>query len=183
MKTKTFLFFLLFEIEIQSWIVCDGDVDPEWVESLNSVLDDNRLLTMPSGERIQFGPNVNFLFETHDLSCASPATISRMGMIFLSDEDADVQAVVKSWLAKESSETRSATEQLINEYFYDAFNWILKHGDFVVETTLIGTVLNGLSHLHDVTDKSLFTLGLIRGLGGNLNEKTKETFAREVTFR
>ena len=70
-------------LEIQSWIVCDGDVDPEWVESLNSVLDDNRLLTMPSGERIQFGPNVNFLFETHDLSCASPATISRMGMIFL----------------------------------------------------------------------------------------------------
>lgn len=68
---------------MSSWIVCDGDIDPEWIESLNSVLDDNRLLTMPSGERIQFGPNVNFLFETHDLSCASPATISRMGMIFL----------------------------------------------------------------------------------------------------
>lgn len=70
-------------LDVNSWIVCDGDIDPEWVESLNSVLDDNRLLTMPSGERIQFGPNVNFLFETHDLSCASPATISRMGMIFL----------------------------------------------------------------------------------------------------
>lgn len=69
--------------EVSSWIVCDGDIDPEWIESLNSVLDDNRLLTMPSGERIQFGPNVNFLFETHDLSCASPATVSRMGMIFL----------------------------------------------------------------------------------------------------
>ena len=69
--------------DIHSWIICDGDIDPEWIESLNSVLDDNRLLTMPSGERIQFGPNVNFLFETHDLSCASPATISRMGMIFL----------------------------------------------------------------------------------------------------
>jgi len=70
-------------ISVQSWIICDGDIDPEWIESLNSVLDDNRLLTMPSGERIQFGPNVNFLFESHDLSCASPATISRMGMIFL----------------------------------------------------------------------------------------------------
>ena len=69
--------------EVNSWIICDGDIDPEWIESLNSVLDDNRLLTMPSGERIQFGPNINFLFETHDLSCASPATISRMGMIFL----------------------------------------------------------------------------------------------------
>lgn len=77
------LFICYIPTEIQSWIVCDGDIDPEWIESLNSVLDDNRLLTMPSGERIQFGPNVNFLFETHDLSCASPATISRMGMIFL----------------------------------------------------------------------------------------------------
>ena len=164
----------MFLLEIQSWIVCDGDVDPEWVESLNSVLDDNRLLTMPSGERIQFGPNVNFLFETHDLSCASPATISRMGMIFLSDEDTDVKAVVQSWLAKESEDTRSATEQYINDYFFQAYDWIIKKNDFVVETTLIGTVLNGLSHLHGVNEKSLFTLGLIRGLGGNLNEKTKE---------
>ena len=71
------------KIDVSSWIICDGDIDPEWIESLNSVLDDNRLLTMPSGERIQFGQNVNFVFETHDLSCASPATISRMGMIFL----------------------------------------------------------------------------------------------------
>ena len=62
---------------VNTWIVLDGDIDPEWVESLNSVLDDNRLLTLPSGWRIQFGPNVNFIFETHDLSFASPATISR----------------------------------------------------------------------------------------------------------
>lgn len=82
LSTLQYIFVLVF-LEVNSWIVCDGDIDPEWIESLNSVLDDNRLLTMPSGERIQFGPNVNFLFETHDLSCASPATISRMGMIFL----------------------------------------------------------------------------------------------------
>lgn len=112
-------------VEVQSWIVCDGDIDPEWVESLNSVLDDNRLLTMPSGDRIQFGPNVNFIFETDDLSCASPATISRMGMIFLSDEDTDVKAIVDSWLHKENEDTRSSTEKLINQYFYTAFEWIM----------------------------------------------------------
>eukprot|EP01113_Clastostelium_recurvatum_P005568 TRINITY_DN12493_c0_g1_i5.p1 TRINITY_DN12493_c0_g1~~TRINITY_DN12493_c0_g1_i5.p1 ORF type:complete len:1165 (-),score=398.17 TRINITY_DN12493_c0_g1_i5:23-3001(-) len=57
-------------LETHSWIICDGDIDPEWIESLNSVLDDNRLLTLPNGERIQFGPNVNFIFETHDLKFA-----------------------------------------------------------------------------------------------------------------
>lgn len=66
--------------QVKSWLICDGDVDPEWIESLNSVLDDNHLLTLPNGERISFGNNVNFVFETHDLKFASPATVSRMGM-------------------------------------------------------------------------------------------------------
>jgi dynein heavy chain 2, cytosolic len=86
-------------------------------------------------------------------------------------------------LAKESDDTRTTTEQLINEYFYQAYQWIVKENAFVVQTTLIGTVLNGLSHLHGVNDKSLFALGLIRGLGGNLNEKAKDAFAREVRVR
>lgn len=112
-------------VDVQSWIVCDGDIDPEWVESLNSVLDDNRLLTMPSGDRIQFGPNVNFLFETDDLSCASPATVSRMGMIFLSNEDTDIKALIKSWLDMEPEESRSTTENLINQYFYTAYDLVM----------------------------------------------------------
>uniref|UniRef100_A0A5K4FDN9 Cytoplasmic dynein 2 heavy chain 1 n=1 Tax=Schistosoma mansoni TaxID=6183 RepID=A0A5K4FDN9_SCHMA len=69
-------------IDQKCWIISDGDIDPEWIESLNSVLDDNHLLTLPSGERIQFDTNVNFLFETHELIHASPATISRMGVVY-----------------------------------------------------------------------------------------------------
>uniref|UniRef100_A0A671UXN0 Cytoplasmic dynein 2 heavy chain 1 n=1 Tax=Sparus aurata TaxID=8175 RepID=A0A671UXN0_SPAAU len=166
--------------EVSSWIVCDGDIDPEWIESLNSVLDDNRLLTMPSGERIQFGPNVNFLFETHDLSCASPATISRMGMIFLSDEDIDVGALLKSWLRGQPEECRSSLENWLGDYFQRALDWVIKQNDFVVESSLVGTVFNGLSHLSAVTERGQFIVGLLRGLGGNLSLKTRQEFAKEL---
>ncbi|KAF4008811.1 hypothetical protein G4228_000485 [Cervus hanglu yarkandensis] len=112
--------------DVSSWIICDGDIDPEWIESLNSVLDDNRLLTMPSGERIQFGQNVNFVFETHDLSCASPATISRMGMIFLSDEETDLNSLIKSWLRSQPPTYRNNLENWIGDYFEKALQWVLK---------------------------------------------------------
>jgi hypothetical protein len=85
-------------LEQRSWIICDGDVDPEWIESLNSVLDDNRLLTLPNGERIQFASNINFIFECHSLEYASPATVSRCGMLFLSDEGVALERVVQRWL-------------------------------------------------------------------------------------
>jgi len=52
------------------WGICDNAC-----VCVCQVLDDNHLLTMPSGERISFGSNVNFLFETHNLRFASPATI------------------------------------------------------------------------------------------------------------
>lgn len=52
--------------------------------------------------------------------------------------------------------------------------------DFVVETSLVGTVFNGLSHLSAVTERGQFIVGLLRGLGGNLNHKTRQEFAKEV---
>lgn len=66
----------------RSWIVFDGDIDPEWAENLNSVLDDNKVLTLPNGERLELPQNVRIVFEVDNLDHATLATISRCGMIW-----------------------------------------------------------------------------------------------------
>ncbi|ORX61965.1 dynein heavy chain [Hesseltinella vesiculosa] len=74
------------ESQKRHWIIFDGDVDPEWVENLNSVLDDNRLLTLPNGERLNLPPNVRIMFEVETLKYATLATVSRCGMVWFSED-------------------------------------------------------------------------------------------------
>lgn len=77
------------------WIVFDGDVDPEWAENLNSVLDDNKLLTLPNGERLPIPSNVRILFEVDTLKHATLATVSRCGMIWFSRDVLPINAMLK----------------------------------------------------------------------------------------
>ena len=166
--------------DTQSHVICDGDIDPEWIESLNSVLDDNHLLTMPNGERIKFSSNVNFIFESHDLQFASPATVSRMGMIFLSEEDVDIRSLVTSWLRRQRQELQPRLSGWMDEFFYQALDWVLQANAEVVPRTKVGLVLTGLSHLKAAETRAQFAVGLIRGLGSNLDIPRRTEFAKEV---
>ncbi|KDO30766.1 hypothetical protein SPRG_04667 [Saprolegnia parasitica CBS 223.65] len=86
------------ESEKRHWILFDGDVDPEWAENLNSVLDDNRLLTLPSGERLEIPPNVWIMMETETLKYATLATVSRCGMVWFATDTLETSHVVDHFL-------------------------------------------------------------------------------------
>lgn len=79
------------------WILYDSDVDAIWVENMNSVMDDSKLLTLNNGERIRLEKYCSMLFEVFDLQFASPATISRCGMVFVDDKDLGYQPYYEKW--------------------------------------------------------------------------------------
>ena len=88
------------EINKRQWIIFDGDVDPEWVENLNSVLDDNKLLTLPNGERLSIPPNVRIMFEVQDLKFATLATVSRCGMIWFSEDVLSTEMIFENFFSR-----------------------------------------------------------------------------------
>ena len=88
------------EMTKRHWIIFDGDVDPEWAENLNSVLDDNKLLTLPSGERLSIPPNVRIMFEVETLKHATLATVSRCGMVWFSEETITSQMMYQHYIAR-----------------------------------------------------------------------------------
>uniref|UniRef100_A0A8C4QIF7 AAA+ ATPase domain-containing protein n=1 Tax=Eptatretus burgeri TaxID=7764 RepID=A0A8C4QIF7_EPTBU len=88
------------ELQKRHWIIFDGDVDPEWVENLNSVLDDNKLLTLPNGERLSLPPNVRVMFEVQDLKFATLATVSRCGMVWFSEDVLGTDMIFSNFLCR-----------------------------------------------------------------------------------
>ncbi len=96
-----------------------------------------------------------------------------------SDEDTDVKAIVKSWLKRHSA--LPSLVGWIEDYYYTALDWVLKNGDTITDTTLVGLVVTGLSHLIGTETKAEFTCGLVKGLGSNLALETRTKFAKEVS--
>lgn len=92
--------------ESLQWVVLDGPVDAVWVESLNTVLDENKKLCLSNGEVIALTPSTSLLFEVADLRSASPATVSRCGMVYTHSQVLPWKSLVAAWTRRAKLEQK-----------------------------------------------------------------------------
>ena len=181
-----------------TWIVCDGPVDARWIENLNTVLDDNKILTLANNERIPMSDTTRLVFEVQDLLNASPATVSRCGIIYVSSTDLGWKAPIECWEDKRilskicvNSEEKSLMNGLIKKYVSDADLFIKLEKDFLQvmptnEAIKVNNLLSlltallqpfeGASVVDSASFEKFFVYALIWSFGGLFESREREKF-------
>ncbi|XP_069379878.1 dynein axonemal heavy chain 10 isoform X1 [Paralichthys olivaceus] len=111
--------------EERRYILFDGDVDALWVENMNSVMDDNKLLTLANGERIRLQNHCALLFEVGDLQYASPATVSRCGMVFVDPKNLRYTPYWQRWLNNRPEREQEVLNKLFEKYVHSCIDMIV----------------------------------------------------------
>ncbi|XP_029013318.1 dynein axonemal heavy chain 6 isoform X2 [Betta splendens] len=113
------------------WVICDGPVDALWIENMNTVLDDNKMLCLANSERIKLTPSIHMLFEVQDLAVASPATVSRCGMVYIDPDELKWIPYVQTWISglgdKLPDPVRQYLLELFDQYVENGLQFVLKH--------------------------------------------------------
>eukprot|EP01035_Chromulina_nebulosa_P019234 gene19234-25085_t len=170
--------------ENPKWIILDGDLDANWIESMNSVMDDNKMLTLASNERIPLKSHMRMIFEIRDLKYATPATVSRAGILYIStDGGTQWKSIVKSWIRNRSDELledndRNKLQDIFDKYLPDCLRFYTSSLQGVVPANEIGLVVSILRLLDTLLIRSVvtneasletaFVFCLIWGLGSGL---------------
>lgn len=165
----------------KKWIILDGDLDANWIESMNSVMDDNRILTLASNERIVLKPHMRLIFEIRNLKFATPATVSRAGILYISDtKGTQWRAYVKSWIATKitDNERKKDLQTYFDRYMDESFKHIRRSFKYIVPQQDIQAIMTICKLLESILSTNqveclemVFVFCCIWCLGGGFAKK------------
>ncbi|GIQ88611.1 dynein heavy chain, partial [Kipferlia bialata] len=183
------------------WIVLDGPVDSLWIENLNTVLDDNKTLTLANSDRIPMSNTLKLIFEVTTLENASPATVSRAGMIYMSAMNLGWEPVYNGWAATRPANQTASLSALFSEHIQELLTFVETQLHAVMYIPQIGVIRSMLDILVSLLPEDtvgskkgavefspahigrLFVYALVWSLGGTLDLLERTTFTKEIIKR
>ena len=116
------------DYQTYKWVVLDGDIDAVWIESMNTVMDDNKVLTLVSNERVPLSPSMRMVFEINSLKNATPATVSRAGILFINETDIGWRPFMETWVQSRQSTTEKNFLPSLFDRYIDALVDMTRRG-------------------------------------------------------
>ena len=174
-------------------LILDGDIDPYWIESMNTVMDQNKILTLASGERIPLTPAMRLVFESASMQHASPGTVSRGGVVYMDESSVGWSPYARSWLGRLIHESeRSIFTTCFDKYVPPCLEFLQTQAQAIVplpKVNLVVTLCQLLSALlenggdglqqflrakgedeYKAALESMFAYAAVWGLGGSLSD-------------
>jgi dynein heavy chain len=117
-----------YDYQSYKWVVLDGDIDAVWIESMNTVMDDNKVLTLVSNERIPLSIAMRMIFEINSLKNASPATVSRAGILYINEGDVGWHPYVDTWITSFDDAAEASFISSLVDKFVDIISEFMRKG-------------------------------------------------------
>ncbi|KAM3623278.1 uncharacterized protein V6R79_009492 [Siganus canaliculatus] len=126
------------------WVICDGPVDTLWIENMNTMLDDNKMLSLANSEQMKLTPSIHVVFEVQDLAGASPSTVSRCGMVYIDPDELKWMNYVQTWISRLGAKLPDAVGsyllELFEQHVENGLQFVLKHCTQVIQQVDISKV-------------------------------------------
>ena len=188
----------------RKWIIFDGPVDAIWIENMNTVLDDNKTLCLANSERIKLPHTLHMMFEVQDLKVASPATVSRCGMVYMEQVHVGLLSLVRTWGINKLSEIlpteiSNLVVSMVEDHVEDGIAFVREFCKEKVRSDNSNLVQSLLNMLYCVLDPSrgfhpdhpkamtnlklFFVWSFVWSIGANIDDAGRPKFQEWATKR